>query len=98
MTAKTKALLFAIAMLIASSRAIASVPRSTVLDAPAIDRFATGDHETSADDDNALLVARRDDRYINVARRRRTAAPPRLRFACCNAKTRYSGKVLCIAK
>jgi len=58
MAAKTKALLFAIAMVFASARAFASIPRSTVLNAPAIDRFAVDDRQAAAEDDNERLVAR----------------------------------------
>ena len=55
---KKGALVFAMAMLFASSRAFASIPRSMVLDAPSIDRFAVDDCQVSGNDDNALLVAR----------------------------------------
>src|SRR5438105_4805268 len=61
MATKTKAMLFAIAVLFASSRVFASIPRSMMLESPAIDRVSINNRQLADDRtsiDNALLLDR----------------------------------------
>src|SRR5205085_7874151 len=58
---KRTLLLFAIAMICASSRSFASIPRSQVVDVPTIDRFSIDDRQLADDResiDNARLLHR----------------------------------------
>src|SRR5207244_7057573 len=61
MAAKRRALLLAIASLLASTAAVASIPRSTALDPPAFDRFALDARER---DDNDTLLDSTLDRAL----------------------------------
>ncbi len=58
MAAKGKVLLLAIASLLVSTAAVASIPRSTALDPPPFDRYALDDRER--DDNDALLAGALD--------------------------------------